>query len=318
MRNDRAKILRRLPHQAGGNTAFKIEKVGVSEFDLSDPYHLALTLTWPQFFLGLLVVYLAINMVFAVLYFAAPGTVTNLEPGSLLGAFFFSIETLATVGYGNMAPVTLYSHVVSTVEIFVGMLLTATMTGLVFVRFSKPRAKIIFASKAVVTRSGGRTRLMVRIGNGRMYALQDAAVRLTTWVTEIEPGGHSFRHMVDLQLTRDDLSSFPLTWTVVHEVTQDSPLAMLRTADREALADAGVRVMLSVTARDPSLSAQVYASTTYGAADLALDMRYAEAVSILGRDHSLADMRRIGDIEPDHLSEAPAQKPEDAPAPGAQ
>lgn len=301
MHKDRAKTLRRLPHQAGGNAAFKNEKVGVSEFDLRDPYHLALTLTWPQFFLGLLVVYLAINVVFALLYFASPGSVTNLEPGSLLGAFFFSIETLATVGYGNMAPVTLYSHVVSAVEIFVGMLLTATMTGLVFVRFSKPRAKIIFASKAVLTRVGGRTRLMVRVGNGRMYALQDAAARLTTLVTETEPGGHRFRHLVDLKLLRNDLSSFPLTWTIVHEVTDDSPLALLKTADEKALADAGVRVMLSVTARDPSLSAQVYASAVFGAEDIALDMRYAEAVTILGENHSLADMRRIGDIEPDHL-----------------
>ena len=81
MRNDRAKILRRLPHQAGGNTAFKIEKVGVSEFDLSDPYHLALTLTWPQFFVGLLVVYLAINMVFALLFFAGRVFLQHRDPG---------------------------------------------------------------------------------------------------------------------------------------------------------------------------------------------------------------------------------------------
>lgn len=299
MRNDRAKILRRLPHHSGSNAAFKIEKVGVSEFDLSDPYHLALTLTWPQFFVGLLLVYLGINVVFALLYFAAPGSVTNLEPRSLLGAFFFSIETLATVGYGNMAPITLYSHVVSTVEIFVGMLLTATMTGLVFVRFSKPRAKIMFADKAVVTRSGGRTRLMVRIGNGRMYALQEATARLTTLVSEVEPGGQRFRYLVDLKLLRDDLSSFPLTWTVIHEVTDDSPLALLRSVDQLTLAESGLRIMLSVTARDPSLSAQVYASTTFAASDIALDMRYADAVTALSDEHAVADMRRLGAIEPE-------------------
>ena len=299
MRNDQAKILRRLPHHGGSTAAFKIEKVGVTEFDLSDPYHLALTLTWPQFFLGLLVVYLAINMVFALLYFAAPGTVTNLEPGSLLGAFFFSIETLATVGYGNMAPVTLYSHLVSTVEIFVGMLLTATMTGLVFVRFSKPRAKIIFADKAVVRRSDGRTRLMVRIGNGRMYPLHDATARLTTLVSEVEPSGQRFRYLVDLKLLRDDLSSFPLTWTVIHEVTEDSPLALLRTADRQTLEASGLRVMLSVTARDPSLGAQVYASATFAAQDIALDMRYADAVTTLSDEHAMADMRRLGVVEPE-------------------
>lgn len=318
MRNDRARILRRLPHHGGGSAAFKIEKVGVSEFDLRDPYHLALTLTWPQFFAGLLLVYLGINLVFALLYFAAPGAVTNLEPGSLLGAFFFSIETLATVGYGNMAPVTMYSHVVSTVEIFVGMLLTATMTGLVFVRFSKPRAKIIFASKVVVTRSGGRTRLMVRIGNGRMYALQDAAVRLATLVSEVEPGGQRFRYLVDLKLLRDDLSSFPLTWTVIHEVTEDSPLALLRTADPLTLAESGLRIMLSVTARDPSLSAQVYASTTYTAQDIALDMRYADAVTALSDEHAVADMRRLGAIEPELATDSQAQQEAAAAVPADQ
>lgn len=310
MRNDRPRTLRRLPHIHNASTsAFKIEKVGVSEFDLRDPYHLALTLTWPQFFLGLMLVYLAINAVFALLYYAAPGSVSNLASGSLLGAFFFSIETLATVGYGTMAPVTLYSHVVSAVEIFVGMLLTATMTGLVFVRFSKPRAKIIFADKAVVTRSGGRVRLMVRIGNARLYALQDASARLTTLVSEVEPGGQRFRYLVDLKLLRDDLASFPLTWTVIHEVSEDSPLALLRTTDPQTLTESGLRIMLSVTARDPSLGAQVYASATFAASDIALDVRYADAVTTISDAHALADMRRLGAVEPEPAQDLQAQRP---------
>ena len=299
MRQDQPKALKRLPRHADGGGAVKLEKIGVSEFDLSDPYHLALTLTWPQFFLGLLAVYLVINLIFALLYFAVPGSVTNLPPGSLLDAFFFSIETLATVGYGHMAPITGYGHMVSAVEIFIGMLLTATMTGLVFVRFSKPRAKIIFAAKAVVTRNGSRTRLMIRIGNGRMYALSDAVVRLTTVVGETEPSGHRFRHVVDLKLVRDALSYFPLTWTVIHEVTDDSPLALLRLATPASLASAGFRVMLSVTARDPSLGAQVYAAHVYSAADIDLDVRYADAVTALSDEHARADMRKIGDTEPD-------------------
>ena len=302
MRKDRARVLQRLPRHAEGSGAFKVEKVGVAEFDLGDPYHLALTLTWPQFLLGLLAAYLLINLVFALLYFAVPGAVSNLRPGSLLDAFFFSIETLATVGYGHMAPVTQYGHVVSTVEIFVGMLLTATMTGLVFVRFSRPRAKVIFAATAVVTRAGGRTRLMIRIGNGRMYALTDAVVRLTTVVSETDPGGHRFRHLVDLKLLRDEMSYFPLTWTVIHEVTDDSPLALLASASAATLADAGLRVMLSLTARDPSLGAHVYAAHSYSASDIALDVRYVDAVTALGEDHAVADMRKIGDTEPEHLA----------------
>jgi inward rectifier potassium channel len=289
---------RPLKATASGSSVLRLEKLGVSRFDLSDPYHLALALTWPQFFAGLVLVYLAINFFFALLYFLAPGSVVNLPPGSLVDALFFSIETLATVGYGNMAPVTLYSHIISAVEIFVGMLLTATMTGLVFVRFSKPKSKLLFASSAVVTRAHGEAQLMVRIGNGRMNALNDATVRLTTLVSITSPDGQRFRRMADLDLVRSELPYFPLTWTVTHNISESSPLAALRTADAQALAGSGLRLMVSVAARDPELGAQVYATHAYGHGDIALDMRYTDAISGNGDDYSVADMRKISDIEP--------------------
>lgn len=281
---------------ASGTSALRLEKIGVREFDLNDPYHLALSISWPQFFAGLLGLYLAINFFFALLYFAAPGSVVNLPPGSLIDAFFFSIETLATVGYGNMAPVTLYSHAVSAVEIFVGMLLTATMTGLVFVRFSKPKAKLLFAQQVAVSRKNGVCRLMVRVGNGRMNALNDANVRIST-LTDSMVDGQRFRSLVDVKLVRADIPFFPLTWTVVHEITEDSPLAALRHMDSEALAGSSMRLMVSMTARDPALGAQVYATHNYGAKDIVLDVRYADAISASNDDHSIADMRRISELE---------------------
>ncbi len=284
---------------ATGTEALRMEKIGVPRFDISDPYHLALVMTWPQFFAGLILVYLAINFFFALLYYAAPGTVVNLPPGSLVDAFFFSIETLATVGYGNMAPVTLYSHIVSAVEIFVGMVLTATMTGLVFVRFSKPKARLLFASHAVVARSKGHARLMIRIGNGRMHALQDTSVRLTTLVDSVTADGQRFRRMEDLKLLRNDQPVFPLTWTLTHDITPDSPLAALQTMTEAELDASTIRLMLSVTARDPALGAQVYAAHAYGHDNIKLDMRYADAITGNGDNHSIADMRKISDMEPD-------------------
>jgi inward rectifier potassium channel len=242
--------------------------------------------------------YLAINFFFALLYFAAPGSVVNLPPGSLIDAFVFSIETLATVGYGNMAPVTLYRHAVSAVEIFVGMLLTATMTGLVFVRFSKPKAKLLFAQQAVVSRKNEVYRLMIRVGNGRMNALNDAAIRVST-LTNNMVDGQLFRSLVDLKLVRADIPFFPLTWTVIHEITDDSPLAHLRTADEATLQATPARLMVSMTARDPALGAQVYATHNYGAKDIALDMRYADAITASNDDHSIADMRKISAMEPE-------------------
>jgi inward rectifier potassium channel len=280
-------------------SSFRLEKIGVRQFDLNDPYHFALTISWTQFFVGLVATYLIINLFFALLYFMAPGSVVNLPAGSLVDAFFFSIETLATVGYGNMAPVTLFSHIISAIEIFVGMLLTATMTGLVFVRFSRPKAKILFADHAMVSRSGGQAQLMIRMGNGRLHALYDASVRVTTLVSETGPDGQHFRRMVDLKLRRTDMPFFPLTWTLIHEITEDSPLAGLRHIDAPALQESGLRIMVSITTRDPSLGAQVYAAHTYAAKDMVLDMHYANAITSIGNDYSVADMGKINDMEPD-------------------
>ena len=278
------------------SASISLEKLGVSRFDFNDPYHFALTLSWPEFFVVLIVAYLGINAAFAVLYFASPASITNLPPNSLIDAFFFSVETLATVGYGFMAPATRYGHIVATFEIFIGMLFTATMTGLVFVRFSKPKAKIIFAECPVLTVHGGKPVLMVRVGNGRVNALTDATARITVLLVETGADGKLFRRAVDLKLVRADFPFFPLTWTVMHEIDATSPLHAM--AQSRTVAD-GVRMMLSITARDPSLGAQVYAAQGYRGSDIALGMRYADAVTWDGGDRSVADMRKISMIEPE-------------------
>ena len=120
--------------------AFEFTKKGVSRYDLRDPYHMAMTLRWPEFFLALFLVDLSINLVFATLYWLVPDCIAN-SGSSFAQDFFFSIETLATVGYGVMAPASTYGHIVSSLEILCGMSFTALVTGVMFVRFSKPRAK---------------------------------------------------------------------------------------------------------------------------------------------------------------------------------
>ena len=166
-------------------------------------------------------------------------------------------------------------------------------------RFSRPKAKVLFADHAVVSRSGGQAQLMIRLGNGRLYALYDASVRVTTLVSEIGPDGQHFRRMVDLDLQRVDLPFFALTWTLIHEITDASPLAELRRTDQHDLMHSGLRVMVSLTMRDPSLGAQVYAAHSYAPQDIALDMRYVDAVTIVSENHSVADMGKISAMEPD-------------------
>ena len=271
-----------------------LEKVGVRRFELGDPYHVALTLSWPAFFACMLGLYSLVNSLFAGLYLAVPGCISHLAEGSFWQAFFFSVETLATVGYGAMAPATPYGHLVATGEIFLGMVLTATMTGLVFVRFSRPKARILFADKAVLFRHDGKTLLMIRTGNGRLNALMDAGARVTSLVTEMGSGGRLTRRAHDLKLTRHDLPYFPMTWTLVHEITPDSPIAHLAQPNPP---DEDVRLLVSLTARDPSLSASVSAIKAYDRAHILADMRYADVVHWDGANHSVADMRRLSEVE---------------------
>jgi inward rectifier potassium channel len=147
-----------MEREPGGKVArvrlgsYEFKKKGVSRFDLRDPYRLAVALTWPQFLAVLPGLYLLVNLVFATLFWLVPGSVANARPGSFADAFFFSIETLATVGYGEMYPATLYGRVVAAMEIPCGLAFTAILTGLTFVRFSRPRAKLIFAANPVVAR----------------------------------------------------------------------------------------------------------------------------------------------------------------------
>jgi inward rectifier potassium channel len=122
--------------------SYEFKKKGVSRFDMRDPYHLPVALTWRQFLASLLAIYLLVNVFFATLFWLVPGSVANARPHNFGDAFFFSIETLATVGYGEMYPMTFYGHVIAAIEIVGGLGFTAIVTGLTFVRFSRPRAKL--------------------------------------------------------------------------------------------------------------------------------------------------------------------------------
>jgi inward rectifier potassium channel len=203
--------------------SIEIVKRGAVRYDFSDPYHIAVEMSWKEFALAFVGLELGINIVFALLYLARPGCIANARPGSFSDAFFFSIETLATVGYGTMAPATLYGHVISAIEIVCGLVFTAIMTGLLFVRFSKPRPKMLFAEQAVVTSHNCAPTLMVRIANGRMALLTNAVVRLG--VVRVRSAIPSIRSLHDLALSNATLSLFPLTWTLMHEIDEKSPLA---------------------------------------------------------------------------------------------
>jgi inward rectifier potassium channel len=276
--------------------AFEFTKKGVSRFDLRDPYHLAITLTWPQFLVALFALYLFVNTVFATLFWLAPGSVANARPGRFTDVLFFSIETLATVGYGDMYPATLYGRVVASSEILCGLAFTAILTGLTFVRFSRPRAKLIFAANPVVATHNGKPTLMLRIGNGRAGLLTDAAAKLNVLLCVMTTEGKLFRSVHELRLERAHIPAFPLSWTLMHVLDERSPLHGFDTAQFIA---ADARVFVTVEARDPALATVVHDLRNYTPEDIRFGMRYVDAVTTAEDGTLVADLTRIGALEPD-------------------
>jgi len=275
--------------------AFEFTKTGASRFDLRDPYHIAVTLGWPAFFLALFIIDIAINLVFALLYWLQPGSIANAGP-SFLQAFFFSIETLATVGYGVMAPASLYGHIVSSVEILCGLTYTALFTGLIFVRFSKPRAKIRFAEVAVVTTYNGKPTLMVRVGNARLSLLIDAHARITAVIREESPEHHLMRRAEELRLARPRLAAFALTWNLMHEIDETSPLFGL---SEQSLHDTELRLLVFIEARDSALGAVVHDMRDYSSDQILHGMRYQDAITVDDSGRTNVDLTRISAVEPD-------------------
>ena len=273
-----------------------VTKIGVSRFDWGDPYHMALTASWPAFTLAVLALYAAINILFATLYAAVPGAIGNARPGSVLDGFFFSMETLATVGYGQMYPATTYGHIVSVAEIMSGMAFTAIVTGLIFVRFSRPRAKILYADHIVITPYNGMPTLMVRIGNGRMSLLTNLNVRVSALIREHSSEGHRMRRVNELALVRSNVPMFALTMTMMHPIDETSPLYG-HTA--HSLLDGDVRLFVSVEAQDSAINATVHDIKAYIARAVRFGMKYADAVIVDGNGRTLADLTRLSLIEPD-------------------
>ena len=276
--------------------SYELRKKGISRFDLRDPYHLAVALTWPQFLAALLTLYLSVNFVFAVLYWAVPGSVANVRPHSLADTFFFSIETLATVGYGEMYPATLYGRVVAATEIVCGIAFTAILTGLTFVRFSRPRAKLVFAPNPVVAMNNGKPTLMVRIGNGRPAILADAKAKLNVLLFETTPEGRRIRRAQELRLERAHIPVFPFYWTLMHVLDEQSPM---HGYDMARVIDADARVFVTLEARDPTLATMVHDIRIYAPKDIRFGMRYADVVTTAQDGTVVADMARMGELEAD-------------------
>ena len=251
-------------------------KVNATKYDWRDIYHFILTLSWPQFAGLVLGIYVFINLCFAMLYLLGGRCIAGLVPGSFSDVFFFSVETLATVGYGHAYPDTLYGHCVATLEIMVGLFGLAVMTGLIFVRFSRPTARIKFSEVAAVAPFNGCLTLMIRVANLRHHAMVEAEFRLLLGRSELTREGEDVRRFYPLRLQFDHLINFPAALTLRHVIDETSPLFGLTPQDFK-LADS--RMLTSVVCVDPVIQAPIQSQTEYLHDQIAWNRRFAEIYS---------------------------------------
>jgi inward rectifier potassium channel len=206
----------------GGRT---IETSGLPHRPWQDLYHIFMTMRWPTLFGSYAGFFALFNVAFAAAYQLQPSGIANLSPGGYWGRFFFSVETLATVGYGDMHPQTVYAHLVASVEIFTGLMSLALITGMMFARFSRPTARILFAQLAVIRDFDGRQTLMLRAANERQNFILEATAQLRLIRDEKTSEGVRFRRIYDLPLRRSEQPMFLYGWNLLHVVDEASPLA---------------------------------------------------------------------------------------------
>jgi inward rectifier potassium channel len=195
-----------------------------------------------------------------------------------------------------MAPATRFGHCVVTAEAFVGLLSVALMTGITFAKFSRPRARILFSEKFVLSRMHGVPHVMFRVANWRGNLIVDARLNVIALVEERSPEGHSLRRPVDLKLVRDRNPTFILTWTAMHAIDENSPffgpdpLAFLRTP--------GNQVILSLSGMDETAGQMIHARYTYGADDAVLDARFVDVITMGADGTRVIDYARFHDVQP--------------------
>jgi len=260
-----------------------------------DFYHDLLTVSWPLFFLRLAAMFAAVNLLFALLYLADRDGIANARPGNFADAFFFSVQTLGTLGYGVMAPRTLWANLLVTVESFSGILTIALFTGIIFARFSRPIARVMFSNVAVVARFDGVPTLMFRAANQRGEFIVDAEVSVTLARQHTTREGVTMRRFQELKLERSKNSLFPLSWTVMHLIDETSPLFGL-TSEEMLARDMEIVVMLSGV--DETLADRIYARHAYWADEIVWDQRFVDVISLAPDGRRVVDLTRFHDTMP--------------------
>jgi inward rectifier potassium channel len=294
----RLKAFRRPPSPVrivSQNGRFEFKGIGTWYSYWRDPYHLLLTAPWFIFLVLIALAYIGINTLFALAYLAGGDSINNARPGSFADAFFFSVQTFASIGYGAMTPKTFYANILVSFEAWVELLGLAVITGLAFARFSRPTARVLFSEVAVITPYEGIPTLMFRAANQRRNQVLEAQMQVYFMREVISAEGQSLYRIFDLNLVRRQIPNFRLTWTVMHPIDEQSPLYG---STLESLAEAKAQLVISLSGVDDELSQTIYARHTYGVQNILENHRFVDIIHYTEEGERYFDFTKFHDVEP--------------------
>lgn len=281
--------------------SFNVRRDGLSVWQELSPYHYALTMSWPKFLFLVGLAYVIANTLFALLYLACgKGALIGYPNANALGdfgvAFFFSVETIATIGYGNIVPATTTANLLMTVESLFGILAFALIAGVVFARFARPTALILFSEKAVIAPYRNMTAFMFRIVNQRSSQIVDLEARVL--LARLKKGtATAEREFIPLALERDRVALFPLSWTIVHPIDEKSPLREFRNSDAIRACDSEFLVLLN--GFDETLAQMVHTRSSYKAEEVVFGARFKNIFNPPRPDGTISiDISKLHEIEP--------------------
>ncbi|MEO8576082.1 MAG: ion channel [Gemmatimonadales bacterium] len=259
-------------------------------------YHIMLTISWRLFFATVVGLYAGVNLLYAIAYLACgPGAIAGQPPsafgGTFARAFFFSVETLGTIGYGNIFPVGGLINTIVAIESLTGILMLALVTGLFFARFSRPTAAIKFSDRAIVSPYRSNTGFMFRLTNARANQLIELEAKVL--FTQMVDGS---RHYHQLELERKKVVFFPLSWTIVHPIDEESPLWGI---SEEEMAERDVEFLVLLSGIDETFSQIVHARTSYKPHEIVFGERFVNIYKPVRADGTVSiDVRKLGLTEP--------------------
>lgn len=238
-----------------------------------DFYHHVMAASWPAFFALLAAAYVAFNFVFGLLYLIVPRSLANARPGSIADVFFFSVHAMAAQGYRDIHAATLYADLLVTGEVMCGLIMIALITSLVFARFSRPKAGVVFSHQAVVATAGDEANLLIRVANQRNNLVIDAEATAMLTHDVYDASGGVMRRFEDIKFVRHRAPFWTLTWTLMHRIDQSSPLWGLT---HEDLIARNAEICVAITGIDETLAVPVCGQFSYPAEEILWGHRFAD------------------------------------------